>query len=172
MGRLQRLTGLAIEMNAELKLVLNVTAEGYWTAILTGPGVHLEEGGKELRPVWTRLWARYFSGEKKAREGLKDVILEVSGWSSPDGVQAFDGLLDSWEKAVEQSELLGLDIQPMGILARWKVKTYNLSELESLLGDYLSPRQLDFELVGEELPVEQPEDASKGITDFLNPKNW
>ncbi len=151
LGQLMELTGVVAQRGVEPLLELQHNPEeGIWTGRLTVGDSAYSSADKELPLVWYELWAKYFSRpETEAEAGLVDwVALEVVGWFSPDGVQAFAADLSGWEGAVEGATMLDMTMLPEGIRARWTVKTMDRDALVDRLESYLLMRGLTYGLDG------------------------
>ncbi len=101
---------------------------------------------KDMAKVWFDLWPHYFNRSEVSlvRTGIKK--LAVSGWFSPDAALEFDRVLKSWDSAIQEVELLELDMQPTGVGGTWEVRLLSGERLDMLLKSYLPQRGLSYQV--------------------------
>jgi hypothetical protein len=100
----------------------------------------------EMGKVWKELWSRYFSQPEIRSRVVKRLVLQVKGWDTTSGVQAFDTRLAQWESMAERPTLLDMQMLPGRIEGSWLVATINEEELRRRLQEYGDPRGLTFML--------------------------
>ncbi|WP_272699942.1 hypothetical protein [Desulfovibrio sp. Fe33] len=100
----------------------------------------------DMAQAWFTLWPRFFNRPvaKAARGGGES--LTVSGWFSADGVLEFDRVLHGWDSAVQNAQLVEMDMQPTGAGATWTLTVVNRNRLETQLNAFLPQRGLSFHL--------------------------
>jgi len=103
----------------------------------------------DMAQAWFTLWPRFFNRPvaKAARAGGES--LTVSGWFSADGVLEFDRVLHGWDAAVQNAQLVEMDMQPSGAGATWTLSVVNRKRLETQLNAFLPQRGLSFHLTDE-----------------------
>lgn len=104
---------------------------------------------KDISVVWSTLWNRYF--KQLAKNGVeKDAeVLSVAGWFSSDAALEFDTILRGWENAVQDVELVELDMLPSGVGGTWTLRFIDSQRLHMLLQSYLPQRGLTYQLAGD-----------------------
>ncbi len=75
-------------------------------------------------------------------------VLVVNGWFNPEGVREFARKLKSWDSAVQEVQLLDVEMKPTAVSASWSLEVSDQWVLRSYLNDYLPPRGLTFNLKG------------------------
>lgn len=113
--------------------------EREWTAV-----------DKSLTMVWFDLWRRFFSRAEVAEVQVDRQMLTVNGWFTPDATLEFDRVLRGWDSAVQEVELVGMDMQPTGVGGVWSVRLLNVERLKMQLDAFLPQRGLSYQLSGEE----------------------
>jgi hypothetical protein len=141
---LMALAGLVRTGGALPELSLERAAGGSYRGTLRTAQDASSAADKDLRALWTALLGRHFAQEqaKAARSDTK--TLRVSGWFAPDGLSDFDRVLRGWDAVVQDVQLLEMDIQPAGIVGRWRVRVMDAKALEVRLGEYLPGRGLSY----------------------------
>ncbi len=104
---------------------------------------------KDMAAVWFSLWGQYFTRSEVPRYGASVQKLSVSGWFSPDAALEFDRVLHAWDSAVQDVQLVELDMQPTGVGGTWEVRLLNGDRLDMLLKSYLPQRGLSYQLAEE-----------------------
>jgi hypothetical protein len=144
-GRLQVLSGLNPAQGAVPSLELAWEPQGrMWTARLTTADDVYAAVNADLDTLWGEIWGRWFTRIDMGVDTAGEVVLEVEGWYTPDGVEAFDRLLTGWRSEVESAVLLDMVMRPTGITARWRLKVLDRAGLENRLGDYMPRRNLSY----------------------------
>jgi hypothetical protein len=140
------LTGLSQESTGEPALTLEKNDKGVYSGRLQYGGHRWVAMGKDLASVWFDLWARFFTRAEvvDARNNLH--VLSVSGWFSPDAALEFDRVLREWDSAVQEVQLVELDMQPTGVGANWEVRVVNGERLDVLLRGFLPQRGLSYQM--------------------------
>ena len=149
MGELQGLvtmTGLQLEDGILPLFTLEYTEEKAYKGRLELDGREWLSINKDMAEVWTDLWSRYFRQTQSTAAPAKTRLLTISGWFSPDGVLEFDRVLRKWEAAVQEAQLVEMDMQPTGVGAVWDVNILNRDRLEMLLQAFLPQRGLTYKL--------------------------
>lgn len=101
---------------------------------------------KDMAVVWFSLWGKYFTRSDATTEQAKGQTITVSGWFSPDAALEFDRVLKTWDSAVQDVQLVELDMQPTGVGGTWEVRLINTDRLDMLLKSYLPQRGLSYQL--------------------------
>lgn len=153
-GAMQRLSGLRVKSGTMPVLFLEQSEDGLWVGTLEGTSREWRGVDKDLRALWVELWRGFFARPEIEKGLFESVEIEISGWFTPDGVRAFDEVLNSWDKAVENAVLTFMGMTPTGISARWTVKSIDRVTLMDRLDAYLPPRGLRFGF-GEEAVTEE-----------------
>lgn len=145
-ARLQELSGLTVRRGATPLLTLSSDGPS------AGWGGRLEQGGQtwaatgaDLATVWFELWGHYFSGPGAGAGVVDQVPLTVRGWSSTDGVKAFDAELGSWDGLVESRSLVRVLLLPEGVAGVWTVRSLSPDALARKLEQTLPGRGLTWE---------------------------
>lgn len=105
--------------------------------------------GKDLSAVWYELWAKYFSRSEAVEPLVNRQHLTVSGWFTADAALEFDRVLRGWDSAVQEVELVEMDMQTTGIGAIWSVRLLNAERLRTMLDSFLPQRGLSYQLSGD-----------------------
>jgi len=151
-GRLQALCGLVVAADAETRLTLERLPAG-WEARLEDEGQVFTSSHAQLQDAWFDVWGRYFAKDKLTAgaqpqpAGGATLILEVSGWYAPEGVEAFDKILREWGPEAGVMSLLSLTLRTTGIAARWRVSEGARQTLATRLDAYLPGRNLTYGFV-------------------------
>lgn len=140
------LTGIRQEPAASPALVLEKGTGNAYTARLDSGDGRWTAHGKDLSVVWFDIWGRYFTRAEVRDARTNRYELSVAGWFSPDAALEFDRMLREWDSAVQEVELVELDMQPSGVGASWSVRVISGERLESLLLGYLPQRGLSHQL--------------------------
>jgi hypothetical protein len=101
---------------------------------------------KDLAVLWFDLWGRFFTRSELMASRVKAQTLSVSGWFSPDAVLEFDRILRGWDSAVQEVQLVEMDMQSTGVGASWNVRILNSDRLNMMLQAFLPQRGLSFQL--------------------------
>lgn len=104
--------------------------------------------GTSLETVWRNLWERYYGSQNVDVLMNPKAVLVVSGWFNPEGVREFGRKLKSWDSAVQEVQLLDVEMKPTAVSASWSLEVSDQWVLRSYLNDYLPPRGLNFNLDG------------------------
>ena len=70
----------------------------------------------------------------------------MAGWFSPDAVLEFGRVLRVWDSAVQEVQLVEMDMQPSGVGASWEMRILNRDRLNMMLQGFLPQRGLSFQL--------------------------
>ena len=101
---------------------------------------------KDMTVVWFELWSRFFNRAEAVQARANVFRLSVSGWFSPDAALEFDRVLNDWDSAVQEVQLVELDMQPSGVGGLWEVRLLNGERFGMLLQGYLPQRGLSYQL--------------------------
>jgi len=112
-----------------------VTEEKQWASIQ-----------KDMSVAWYNVWKRYFTYKVEGAPKVGAKKLSVAGWFSPDAVLEFDRVLRGWESAIQEVELMELDMQSSGVGGTWAVRLLSTERLNMLLKSYLPQRGLTYQL--------------------------
>lgn len=123
--------------------------EGTYKARLTTEEQAWDSIQKNLDVAWFNVWTKYFgqAASENTKVGVKE--LTVAGWFSPDAVLEFDRVLRSWETAVQEIQLLEMDMQSAGVGGTWQLRLLSAERFEMLLRSYLPQRGLTYHLLEE-----------------------
>ncbi|WP_320175182.1 hypothetical protein [Maridesulfovibrio sp.] len=119
-----------------------------WTGDLQSSGGKWFASGSSMERVWRELWGKYYGSENIEALMNPKAVLVVSGWFNPEGVREFGRKLKSWDSAVQEVELLDVEMQPTAVSASWSLEVSDQWVLRGYLNDYLPPRGLTFSLEG------------------------
>ncbi|MCM0755851.1 hypothetical protein M7784_11415 [Desulfovibrio aminophilus] len=111
-----------------------------WKGTLRTPETQLSDTQPDPVGLWEKLWNRYFAGQTTAAAG-NFTVLRVSGWFSPDGAAEFDRMLRAFG-AVQDVQMLGMELATSGVAASWRFKVVDAEALEARLKEYLPSRGL------------------------------
>lgn len=140
------LTGLRQEPVSSPVLILEKGAGKVYTARLDSDNRSWTAHGKDLSVVWFDIWGQYFTRAEVRDARTNHYELSVAGWFLPDAALEFDRMLRQWDSAVQEVELVELDMQPSGVGASWSVRVISGKRLDSLLLGYLPQRGLSHHL--------------------------
>jgi hypothetical protein len=98
---------------------------------------------KDMSVVWFELWGRFFTRSELTVFRSNKQILSVSGWFA---AIEFDRVLRGWDSAVQEVNMVEMDMQPTGVAASWKMRILNSDRLNMLLQGFLPQRGLGFQL--------------------------
>lgn len=101
---------------------------------------------KDLSVAWFNVWKRYFSHEASTGIKIGTKKLIVAGWFSPDAVLEFDRVLRGWESAVQEVQLVEMDMQSSGVGGTWDLRLLSSEKFDMLLKSYLPQRGLTYHL--------------------------
>lgn len=137
LGPLQELSGLRPADTITPSMpVLRLAQEppGAWTGVLTLGDWSVTRTAKVVDDVWFGVWKEFFS-RPGAAQALGDgtVTVQVSGWMSSAGPMQFDALMNSWNAEIVRKELVQVDMDTLGLTARWSVLPRNLEALRAKL---------------------------------------
>lgn len=142
---LEILSGVRQDRGDSLILRLNALADGTVQGVLDFEGVVWSAAGPDLADVWIGLWSRYFGMDRVRRAFEEDMILDTHGWTAAGDVQSFDQALRDWEISVDRIDLLGISMQPDGLLqARWRIVTTDRAGMQSRVRQYFDNRDVAF----------------------------
>lgn len=141
------LGGLARQAGAQPEFVLERGPGALWKGTLRSATAQVSDLDADLSSLWLKLWGRWFAIQSASVAG-GGMILTVSGWFSPDGAAEFHRVLRSWDNAVQEAQLLELDLQTSGVTGIWRVRVLDAAALDGLLKGYLPSRGLSQTLVG------------------------
>jgi len=145
-ARLQELSGLTLRRGAQPLLTLSTDGPSAgWSGRLEQGAQAWVATGADLATVWFELWGQYFSGPGADAGVVDQVPLTVRGWSSTDGVKAFDAELGSWDGLVESRALTRVLLLPEGVAGVWTVRTLSPDALARKLEQTLPGRGLTWD---------------------------
>ncbi|MGE4422708.1 MAG: hypothetical protein AB7D39_10455 [Pseudodesulfovibrio sp.] len=144
------LTGIAPAEGASPVFTLERGGDkGTWKCRLSYDGQEWLAVNADMAKAWFTLWPRFFDRPAAQSAQTGGETLTVSGWFSPDGVLEFDRVLHGWDGAVQNAQLVTMDMQPSGAGATWTLSVVNRARLEMLLNSFLPQRGLSFHLAAE-----------------------
>lgn len=114
------------------------TEDKEWTAV-----------SKDISVVWFTLWNRFFKQLANKSVASDKEVLSVNGWFSSDAALEFDSILREWENAVQEVELVELDMLPSGVGGTWTLRYIDAQRFRMLLQSYLPQRGLTYQLAGD-----------------------
>lgn len=147
--RLERLSGLErLEgVSPELRLIRSKGQTDVWRGLLEFKENSWSAAGSSLEEVWLELWPNYFQVSEVQAQAIKEVSLNVQGFSSVTGVKGCDRTLRGNAALVNDARLLRVDAVSGSMEALWKVCTPDLQRLARFLDDYLAPRGLRYDFL-------------------------
>ncbi|WP_320008728.1 hypothetical protein [Maridesulfovibrio sp.] len=119
-----------------------------WSGELQSPRGKWLASGSSMENVWSELWGKYFGSENIEAFTNPKAVLVVRGWFNPEGVREFGRKLKEWDSAVQEVQLLDVEMQPTAVSASWSLEISDQWVLRGYLNDYLPPRGLTFSLDG------------------------
>ncbi|MFW5487051.1 MAG: hypothetical protein ACNI3A_01265 [Desulfovibrio sp.] len=147
LNHLQVLSGVVPDTTSQPDLEVSTRlADGktIWRARLVSGEDFWEAAGPNLDDVWYRVWSGFFSRKATTLESRAELPLTVSGWFFPEGASAFDQVLASWDPLVSHRTLQNVNLNGVGVSARWSVAFSDRNELEARLAEYTHSRGLSF----------------------------
>ncbi|UZP68145.1 hypothetical protein N1030_03985 [Desulfovibrio mangrovi] len=149
LGKLHVLYGLTPSSDAPLELRLDHAGK-VWTVSLVDRSVAGAEPlfatAQTLEDAWGKVWGSHFGGMNEDKAVTSAVLLTVDGWFTPDGVEAFDAMLQEWSDVLDTVSLQDVSMESAGITGNWAVNIINADVLRERLQDYTSKRRLSFAL--------------------------
>ncbi|MBI9110481.1 MAG: hypothetical protein JEY82_04660 [Maridesulfovibrio ferrireducens] len=130
------------------ELSITKVGKNRWAGELTSAHGNWKASGHTVERVWQNLWAKFFDSENVESMMNPKAVLVVNGWFNPDGVREFDRLLKSWDSAVQEVQLLDVEMKPTAVSASWSLEVSDQWVLKSYLNDYLPSRGLSFNIDG------------------------
>ncbi len=127
---------------------VNHVSKKRWTGELQSSMGKWAASGSSMERVWRDLWERYFGSENVDALTNPKALLVVNGWFSPEGVREFGNKLKTWDSAVQEVELLDVEMKPTAVSACWSLEVSDQWVLRGYLNDYQPPRGLSFSLKG------------------------
>lgn len=119
-----------------------------WSADMTSTYGKWFASGNSLESVWRNLWEKFYGIQSADAMANPKATLVVTGWFNPEGVRDFGQKLKSWDSAVQDVQLLDVEMKPTAVSASWSLEVSDQWVLKSYLNDYLPPRGLTFNLEG------------------------
>lgn len=149
LGRLHVLYGLTPNSDAPLALRMNLQ-DKVWTVSLrdtqNAAAAPLFASADTLEVAWGKVWGAYFSAESKGAQPVSATVLSIDGWFTPDGVEAFDTMLQEWSDILGMVSLQNVTMEAAGIRGNWSVQVLDADTLRARLTEYTSKRRLSFSL--------------------------
>jgi hypothetical protein len=145
LGRLQALYNTRVTQNASVAVFLEHRGD-MWTGRLDAGGHSRAASGTTLADAWHGIWAQYFSSLAAAQGPHDALVLQVSGWFTPDGVESFDKELSSWDRDFDEAGLAQVSMEAAGISARWVLRGASRGALERRLEAALEGKGLSWVL--------------------------
>lgn len=149
LGRLHILYGLTPSTEAPLELKMEY-ANKAWTLSLRNRNAGSSEPyfgrGDTLDAAWGKVWGSFFGGMNEDKAHAASVVLSIDGWFTPDGVEAFDTMLQDWSDVLSFVSLQDVSMESAGISGHWAVNVIDADKLKARLTEYTSKRRLSFEL--------------------------
>ncbi len=147
--RLERLSGLErLEgVSPELRLIRSRGQTDAWRGLLEFKGQSWSAAGSSLEELWLDLWPNYFQVSEVQARVIKEMSLNVQGFSSVTGVKGCDRTLRGNAALVNDARLLRVDVLNGSMEALWKVRTPDSQRFGRFLDDYLAPRGLSYDFL-------------------------
>ncbi len=140
------LTGLQVDGVEYPSFTLEAGSENTYKARLVLEDREWVAMNKDMAVVWFELWGRFFTRSQMTATQTMAQTLSVTGWFSPDAVLEFDRVLREWDSAVQEVQMVEMDMQPSGVGASWKMRILNRDQLNMMLQGFLPQRGLSFQL--------------------------
>lgn len=140
------LTGLQVTADTSPSFTFDPGPEKTYKARLVLDDREWVAMNKDMSVAWFELWAKYFTRSEVVASQASTQLLVINGWFSPDGVLEFDRVLRSWDSAVQEVQLIEMDMQPAGVGASWDVRILSSERLSRMLQGYLPQRGLSYQL--------------------------
>lgn len=138
-----------VDAGAAVNVVINSTGQKSWNGSLSVlQGQNWKAYGLDIETVWSKLWENYFKSVQSSADMNPRASIVVSGWFSPEGAREFDRVLKSWDAAVQEVKLVGLEMKPTTVSAKWTLEIADQWLLKSYLNDYLPQRGLSYTING------------------------
>jgi len=124
------------------EVVLERLPQGYYKAVLRHNDLVLAADATELPALWLNIWGKYFS-DNRLQPGPGKQILTIAGFAGVDAVQDFAGVLGSWDEALQDASLAGMDIgMEEGVSAKFTCRVVSQEALNTRLNEALATRKL------------------------------
>lgn len=123
------------------EVTLEHLPQGYFKAVLRQGPVVLAADAPDLPGLWLEIWAQYFA-DPRMQPGPGQQRLAVAGFASVDAVQKFLHELSSWDDAVQESSLAGMDLDGAGVSAQFTCRVISQERLDARLRETLADRKL------------------------------
>lgn len=123
------------------EVTLERLPQGYHKAVLRQGSVVLVADAPDVPGLWLEIWAKYFS-DPRLQPGPGRLRLAVAGFASVDAVQEFLRLLSSWDDAVQEPSLAGMDLDGAGVSAQYICRVTSQERLDARLREVLPGRKL------------------------------
>lgn len=143
---LQLLTGLDPRSGADLTLELEKLGDNHWRAVLEGEDLSFAVESLNLETAWKQVWGRYFSGDTARTTLSQRMVLTVRGWTTTEGLRAFDHLLRKWEKVLDEAQLLDVSLESETMAGSWRVTTLDLAGFRQRVAEFAGNRALTFSI--------------------------
>ena len=143
---LQLLTGLDPRSGADLTLQLEKLGDNHWRAVLGGEDLSFAVESLNLETAWKQVWGRYFSGDTARTPLSRRMVLTVRGWTTTEGLRAFDHLLGGWQKVLDEAQLLEVSLEPDTTAGSWLVTTLDPAGLKQRVAEFAGNRALTFSI--------------------------
>ncbi len=144
--RLQLVTGVKVDADAETSVELQRIAGGQWSGIIRHKNLYHQITGGDLSDVWFGLWSYFFSQQEVVTALTQELTLVTRGWTTTEAVKIFNERLISWEKEVESGRILYVHNNVPDLRAAWSLTSFNADYLEKRLERYLPGRGVYFNI--------------------------
>jgi hypothetical protein len=124
-----------------VEILLERLPQGYYKAVLRQGDLVLAEDASALPALWLNLWAKYFA-DSRMQPGPGRRVLLIDGFAGVDAVQEFLAVLSTWDNALREPQLDGMDIGVAGVGARIACRVIDESALRARLDAALAERRL------------------------------
>jgi len=123
------------------EVALERLPQGYYKAVLRHNDLVLAADATELPALWLNIWGKYFS-DNRLQPGPGRQILTIAGFVGVDAAQDFVNVLGSWDEALQDASLAGMDIGMEGVSAKFTCRVVSQEALNTRLNEVLATRKL------------------------------
>jgi hypothetical protein len=123
------------------EVALERLPQGYYKAVLRHNDLVFAADATELPALWLNIWGKYFS-DNRLQPGPGKQILTIAGFAGVDAAQDFVSVLGSWDEALQNVSLAGMDIGMEGVSAKFTCRVVSQEALNTRLTEALATRKL------------------------------
>ena len=103
--------------------------------------------GADMQQVWLEMWEHYFTRVLVKESGRAELITQ--GWLQAETGMEFEATLASWESAVDEVALSGMDISGSTFVMRFTMMVLDKDVLARKLEDEFRDSGLEYEVIYE-----------------------